>query len=423
MFKRTNYLSKIENAFETVPIVVLIGARQVGKTSIMKSIEFSKQTIFLNGQDIEIAVLFDKLSTIESYLKVYLNEELDGFLLLDEFQYIDGISTILKLLTDNNKKLQILCSGSSSLNILQKVEESLAGRVRIIEVLSLSFEEYLQFSDPSLHKLYLSFDENTETSSLTASIEKKFAEFLVYGGLPRAALVNSYQEKIEILNDIYQTYLLKDIRNYIANEQVVGFNKLTQLLALQTGNLVNVNKLSKESGLSYKICENFLFLLEQMYIIKMVAPFQGNQRKAITKMQKIYFCDVGLRNRLSNNFNSISIRSDNGAIFENFVFLELCKIKNNSTQIQFFRTADGTEVDFIYSNLRSLTAIECKYKIFQKPVRFLALENFSLQNNVQDKYVINQNLNVKVGGTHFLQGFLTGKLKDILNGKCNNEKS
>jgi predicted AAA+ superfamily ATPase len=417
MLKRIDYLEKIENGFQIVPIVVLIGARQVGKTSIMQSMEFQKKTLFLSGQDIEIAALFDKLSTIESYLKVYLNEQLDGYLLIDEFQYIDGISTILKLLTDKNKQLKILCSGSSSLDILQKIEESLAGRVRVIEIFSLSFEEYLQFSDQNLYQLYQSFDENTASSALTTLVEQKFAEFLIFGGFPRATLVNSYQEKIEILNDIYQTYLLKDVRNYIANEQVVGFNKLIQLLALQIGNLVNINKLSKESGLTYRTCENYLFLLEQMYIIKMIAPFQGNQRKSITKMQKIYFCDTGLRNRLCNNFNSITIRDDNGAIFENIIFLELSKIKKNSTQIQFFRTTDGTEVDFIYNNLRSLKAMECKYKIFQKPAKLMALENFCLQNNIQEKYVINKNLNTKSNGTHFMQGFLVEKLNEKLNKK------
>jgi predicted AAA+ superfamily ATPase len=414
MIKRTAYLSKIENAFQTVPIVVLIGARQVGKTSIMQSLNFPNKMLFLNGQDIEIAALFNKLSTIENYLKVYLNESLEGYLLIDEFQYIDGISVIIKLLTDKHKQLKILCSGSSSLDILQKVEESLAGRVRIVEVSPLSFGEYLQFSDPSLFQLYLSFDENTPSSALTASIEQKFEEYLIFGGLPRAALVKSYADKIEILNDIYQTYLLKDIRNYIENEQVVGFNKLIQLLALQIGNLVNINKLSKESGLSYKICENFLFLLEQMYIIKMVSPFQGNQRKAISKMQKVYFYDVGLRNRLANSFNSMSLRNDNGAIFENVAFLELCKIKNNSTQIYFFRTADGTEVDFVINNLFSFKAIECKYKIFQKPARLKALENFCAQNNIHEKYVINQNLNTKNTETRFIQGFLIEKLKDVL---------
>ena len=104
MYKRKKYLSKIENAFQNVPIVILIGARQVGKTSIMQSMEFSKKILFLNGQDIEIAALFDKLSTIENYLKVYLNDVLDGYLLIDEFQYIDGISTIIKLLSDKHKQ-------------------------------------------------------------------------------------------------------------------------------------------------------------------------------------------------------------------------------------------------------------------------------------------------------------------------------
>jgi predicted AAA+ superfamily ATPase len=187
------------------------------------------------------------------------------------------------------------------------------------------------------------------------------------------------------------------------------------LLALQTGNLTNINKLCRESGLTYKTCENFLFLLEQMYIIKMVSPFQGNHRKAITKMQKVFFCDTGLRNRLANNFNSITLRNDCGAIFENTVFLELWKMKTNSAQIQFFRTADGTEIDFLYNNLYSLIAIECKYKFFQKPIQIKALEFFCAQNNIQEKFIINQNLNNTETETHFLQGFLVGKLKEILS--------
>jgi predicted AAA+ superfamily ATPase len=148
-----------------------------------------------------------------------------------------------------------------------------------------------------------------------------------------------------------------------------------------------------------------------MYIIKLVSPFEGNQRKAITKMQKFYFCDTGLRNRLANNFNVITLRSDNGAIFENVVFLELCKIKSNSTQIKFFRTADGTEVDFIYNNLFSLKAIECKYKTFQKPARLSGMDFFCEQNEIMEKFVINQNFNIKTESAYFLQGFLTNKLK------------
>ena len=155
MIRREKYEKKITDAFKLLPIAVLIGARQVGKTSIMKMYptECFRNTLFLNGQDAEVAERFQKLSTIEQYLRVYLNEDMDGMLMIDEFQFISGISTMLKLLTDKHERLKILCSGSSSLDILRNVEESLAGRVRVIEVLSLSFSEYLLFRDEKLFRL------------------------------------------------------------------------------------------------------------------------------------------------------------------------------------------------------------------------------------------------------------------------------
>ena len=276
MLIRDTYLKKIVAGFKIVQIVVLIGARQVGKTSIMKSCKWDKKNLFLNGQDPEIAELFQRLSDIEQYLRVYLDEKLDGYLLLDEFQYINGISTMLKLLTDKHPQLKILCSGSSSLDILQQIEESLAGRVRTIELLSLSFDEYLLFKDVNLYKLYQSFGSDTETSALTASIEEALSEYLLYGGLPRTALTFHPDEKIEILVDIYKTYLLRDVRSYVSNQDFVGFNKLLRLLASQIGNLVNINEISRETGLTYKKCEEYLFLLEQMYIIKMIEPYFSN---------------------------------------------------------------------------------------------------------------------------------------------------
>jgi uncharacterized protein len=146
MIERKFYLDKISSGFTVVPIVLLIGARQVGKTSLMRMFKYEGSSLFLNGQDPEISGLFQKLSQIEDYLKAYLNPDLAGLLLIDEFQFIPGISTMLKLLTDKNEGMKILCSGSSSLDIHQTVEESLAGRLRVIEVLSLSFEEYLKFT-------------------------------------------------------------------------------------------------------------------------------------------------------------------------------------------------------------------------------------------------------------------------------------
>jgi predicted AAA+ superfamily ATPase len=411
MIKREKYLEKISNGFGSVPIVVLIGARQVGKTSLMNDYCSEGMSLTLNGQNAETAALFQKFSIVEQYLKTYLNSELDGLLLIDEFQYIDGVSVMLKLLTDKYPQLKILCSGSSSLDILQKVEESLAGRVRVIEVFSLSFEEYLLFNDEKLAQLFAALDLTAESTALTSQIELYYAEYLIYGGMPRAALTHNRDEKAEILNDIYQTYLLKDVRNYIRNEETVGFNKILRILSSQTGNLLNVNELSRESGITYKQCEEYLYLLEQMYIIKLVEPYFVNRRKVISKMKKIYFCDMGLRNIIERNFNEIAFRPDNGAVFENAVMLELLRNRQAGGELQFFRTADGTEVDFVLTGLTDKTAIECKCKTFTKPVNLQGLNIFCNEENITKRFVVNNNLNVVHNGTHFLPGFLAGKIK------------
>ena len=411
MILRTKYLDKIKAGFALQPIVVLIGARQVGKTSLMKIFQIEGKSLFLNGQDPEVSDVFSKMSVAEQYLKVYLNSELKGYILLDEFQFIPNVSTMLKLLTDKYPDLRILCSGSSSLDILAKIEESLAGRVRTIEVLSLSFEEYLLFKDVNLSKLYESFDENTEESPLSFRILSVWEEYLQYGGLPRAALTENEEEKITLLDNIYKTYLLKDVRAYIANEHFIGFNKLLRLLAVQIGNLVNINELSRETALPYKKCEEYLALLEQMYIIKLVEPFYTNKRKVITKMKKVYFCDLGLRNIIYASFNEMAFRTDNGAIFENYVLLELWRKQKVGSIINFYRTVDGAEVDFVINNLIKCTAWECKYKQLDKSISIPSLTSFSNIENISCSYIVNRNLNKKKDMTHLIPGYLIGKVQ------------
>ena len=410
MIKRIKYLERIKDAFKSVSIVTLIGARQVGKTSIMQMYRFSGNTLSINGQDPDIAALFSRFSDIEIYLKANLDSNLEGLVFLDEFQFIEGISSSLKLLTDTHPNLKFLCSGSSSLDILQQVKESLAGRVRVIEVLSLSFSEYLLFTNKKLYDTWDLVDENVKHSALTLPFQKALDEYLLFGGFPRAALSKKHEEKIEILNDIYTTYLLKDVKSYIANSDFIGFNKLLRLLAGQIGNLINVNELSTNCGLKYRKTEEYLDLLEQMYIIKRLEPYQNNTRKAITKMKKVFFTDIGLRNIVEKNFNEIDFRSDRGALFENYVLLELWRKKRAACQVNFYRTNNGTEVDFVISDLYDKKAIECKYKEYSKPVSIKALDIFAQDENISTKLIINKNLNVDFKGSHFIQGYLVGKI-------------
>jgi len=410
MIQRPFYLEKIDKGFQVVPIVILIGARQVGKTSLMKMYDFEGSRLFLNGQDPEVAAIFEQLSHLETYLKVYLNESLDGLLLIDEFQYIPGISTMLKLLTDKHEQLKVLCSGSSSLDILQKVEESLAGRVRMTEVFSLSFSEYLLFNDEKLFALYRATGIDEPAPAQVHAFELLFDEYLIYGGLPRAALTKNPGQKLAILDDIYKTYLLRDVRAYIKNEHTTGFNKLLKLLALQTGNLLNVNELSREAGLNYRACVDYVELLQQMYIIKLVEPYNTNKRTTITKMKKVFFCDMGIRNIINSDFAPIHYRTDSGAVFENHVFLELLRNLNPGGEIRFYRTRDGAEVDFVVNQLFGQLAVECKYKTLHNPSHSKALTVFSEMEQIHNRLIVNKNLNTTDRNVKFIQGYLAGKI-------------
>ncbi len=409
LIPRDIYLTKISNALKFVPIIVLIGARQVGKSSILKMIA-TKGSIIFDGQDIEHSELFQQYSTIENYLKINLNSEISGTIFIDEFQYIFNISVILKLLVDRNPDLKIIVSGSSSLDIKQKVEESLAGRVRIIEVFSLSFHEYLLFKDKSLYLLYSRYSQNTKISIINKRILSLFDEFLIFGGLPRAALADRAADKIGILDDIYKTYLLKDVRSYIRGEDFIAFNKLLKLLSTQIGNMLNVHKLSDTINLPYARCEEYLDILQQMYIIRLLPPFVSNKRREITKMKKVFFLETGLRNIIYNSFSDMEYRVDNGALFENYVYLELLKKSDKSYDFHYYRTKDGAEIDFIVNNHYSIIPIEVKFKSYNNPKRIRSLTGFCERENISLSYVVNKDLSYNYEETFYVPGSLTGLL-------------
>lgn len=410
MIKRQEYLDKINNGFKYNPIVVLLGARQVGKTTLMKLYSQNNPAFWLIGENPETAQLFEKLSVIERFLKLNMNNELQGLLVIDEFQYIKGISIMLKLLADKYADLSILCSGSSSLDIMQEVEESLAGRVRIISVYSLSFAEYVKFYDDNLYAKFTDLNLNDNIPLFLPEIQLLLNEYLIYGGLPKIAKATKANDKEELLNDIFQTYLLKDVRQYVRNQDFVSFNKLLKILSSQIGNMLNINELSNTLQLSYKACEEYIYILEQMFIIHLVDPFTTNKRHEITKMKKIYFCDLGLRNIIYNSFNDIDIRVDNGQLFENYAYLELIKYIGN-IHVNYYRTKDKTEIDFILTDRKgNCIPVEVKYKNFEKPKKIRALTEFAKNNENNISYIINRNNQETIGNQKYVQAFFVSQI-------------
>ena len=171
-----------------------------------------------------------------------------------------------------------------------------------------------------------------------------------------------------------------------------------------------MNDLSRESGLPYARCEEYLYLLQKMYIIKLVEPYFTNKRKVIGKMNKVYFCDLGLRNIIYNSFNEITFRTDNGALFENYILLELWRNRLASDTIYFYRTQSGTEVDFVLDGALKKWAVECKFKRLQKPVSIPSLTNFADEEQIVSRYIANINLDVEYKGTRLIPGIFADRI-------------
>ncbi len=179
---------------------------------------------------------------------------------------------------------------------------------------------------------------------------------------------------------------------------------------MQIGNLVNINELSKECKLSYKKCEEYVYLLQQMYIIRMIEPYHSNKRKSITKMNKIFFYDLGLRNIIYNSFNEPEYRVDNGSLFENYVFLELWRKRRAAGTVQFFRTQSGSEVDFVTIQESEKKAIECKFKKMEKAVSIPGLSNFANEEGIIKRYVVNLNLNIENDEIQYVSGIVVDRI-------------
>jgi len=410
LINRDKYLKAIEKSMHQVPITVLIGARQVGKTSLLRSYKTGMPNIYLDGQHPDVQNLFSDINALIEFLRININESLSGLLVIDEFQMINKVSSTLKILVDTFPELKVLCSGSSSLDIIQKVEESMAGRVRMLYIYSLSFSENILFKDKKLFTEYEKYNIETDTKVISGPVKQTLNEQLLYGGMPRVCLTKKPEDKIQILDDIYKTYLLRDVKSYVRNNDSVGFNKLLSILAIQTGNLININELSRTTGLTYNKCEEYIYLLEQMYIIKLISPYETNAKKSIKKMKKVYFLDLGIRNIIMQNFNPPDLRTDSGALFENLVFLEILKSTKNYYTINFFRTRDGAEVDFIINDMREKISIEVKNTDLKSPVFIKSLNNFNDKNNISHSYVINLNLNSKRDNIKYLPVYLTEKI-------------
>ncbi len=364
-------LHKITARIDDKRFVIIVGARQTGKTTILKQIgsflaDRNDTYFFLTLEDITV---LSKLNEHPENIFGYISKPTDNehvYVLIDEIQYLENPTNFLKLLYDKfAENLKIIATGSSAFYIDTKFKDSLAGRKQLFEIRTLTFDEFLYFKTGRT-------DLNTELqrirlNSIFLSLHRVqlsvyFDEYLTYGGYPAVVLADTHEMKIEILTELMNSYIKRDISE--ANIQNPDkFYRLLKILAEQTGNLLNVNELATTLGVSTTSINNYLYVLQKCFHIDLLKPFYKNLRKELTKMPKVYFGDLGLRNILLNLFQQPENRIDRGELLENYLFLRLCE-QFGADNLRFWRTATGNEVDFVVvQNSESGFAVESKFSM------------------------------------------------------------
>ena len=362
LFKRL-IVDEIEHYLNTNDIIIIHGARQVGKTSILmylqnRLISRSEQTKYFDLEDSRMINLLDRgVDEFIQYLteqginrEILEKEDKKLFILIDEIQYLENPSSFLKLLADHHHYLKVIVSGSSSFEMKSKFKDSLVGRTVNFEVFPLSFKEILTFKEvPFTYSKEYTQEKTTELKSL-------FYEYLLYGGYPKIVLSPEVSIKEKYLQQIVDTYIRKDIRDLASIKNVDKFNRLLEVLSAQSGNLLNLTEISNTCSLARETVENYLFLLEQTYIIRLVRPFSRNIRSEITKTPKVFFYDTGLMQMLWLKRLQQEVM---GSVFETGIYSELVKIYGTS-QINFWRTQEKKEIDFIVRLPTAAIPIEAK---------------------------------------------------------------
>jgi predicted AAA+ superfamily ATPase len=400
-------------------ILVIIGPRQAGKTSLLhllselllKEGKVTEERIYyFDLEDINLLSFFNASSPAEIAAQFGKSTK-KIFLFIDEIQYLKNPSNFLKIVHDHFPHLKLIVSGSSTLEIKKKFKESLAGRKKIFILRTLNFSEFLRFKNSSLIKIKSRL--NWKEMASTSSLQKKnfldiFEEFVVFGSYPKVALEQNRDKKIDELSEIYNSYLRKDIKDFGAVENIEAFNKLVSLLAFQIGQLVNLEELTLNLRLSRKTVERYVFLLENTFAVRFIRPYFSNKRKELSKMPKVYFEDTGLRNIATRNFDSLSLRADSGPLFENAIFGTLMKNLKVLEELKFWRTQAGAEVDLIIEG-KKLLPVEVKYRSFKQPQIPLGLKNFIQTYNLSEALVINRDfhkkINFKGAQVYFIPGF------------------
>lgn len=384
----------IKDHLQDKEITLITGPRQAGKTTLMKQLEEGlrakgEKTLFLDLDKDRDRPFFASQDSLIQRIQYEIGKE-KGFIFIDEIQRKENAGLFLKGIYDMQLPHKFIVSGSGSLELKEKIHESLAGRKRAFELPTLSFEEFVAFKTDYN---YTNPDGTLrEPATFFAIYGKKtlfyLEEYLNFGGYPRVVLETEISKKQVAIDEIYRSYLEKDISVLLNIRKTESLTQLVRILAFQAGNLINISELSNTLGLAMQTVKDYLWYLEKTFIVERISPYFKNIRKEITKSQTYYFVDLGLKNYAANQFGN-ALGATVGFLFENFVYGVLKEgIYLSPTTIHFWRSKDKAEVDFVIDTVLEIIPVEVKYTNLKKPELGRSFKSFLTKYKPRKAYVV-----------------------------------
>lgn len=401
MIKR-KLLKELQAHLSKKEITMITGPRQAGKTTLMlrladELVKNGERTLYLNTDFEEEKQYFSSHLKLLSKIELEIGKEA-GYVFIDEVQRIENAGLFLKGLYDRNLPYKLIISGSGSIELKEKIHESLAGRKQIFELGTVSFEEFVDYKTDYRYEGDLGRFLELESEKAAILLEN----YLSFGGYPRVVLEDEVIEKRKVIDEIYQSYINRDIAALLRVLKLDSYSQLIRVLSAQAGNIVNHNELSKTLGVSLPTISNYLWYTEKTYILRKLTPYFSNKRKEIVKSPIYYFVDSGFRNYAAGMFGQLNLLTDYGFLFESLVLNIINEqIRFTGATVHFWRSKDGAEVNFVIDYKRKLLPIEAKYRKMKKPEYSRSLLSFIKSYSPQEAVVVNLTLDgvSQVGNT------------------------
>ena len=343
--------------------IIIVGARQVGKTTLIKEILKGKEYLFFDADDPANRRLLSSPTTEQ--IRTFLGDYRTVF--VDEAQRIEGIGLTLKIITDQFPDVQLFVSGSSSFDLGNKLNEPLTGRKWEYELFPISWEEFEK------REGYIKAEQQVENR-------------LLYGMYPE--VLNNKGKEREVLKNLVSSYLYRDILAFSEIRKPEILDNLLLALALQVGSEVNYNELAQTIGVNKITIQKYIDILEKGYIIFRLNSFSRNLRNEIKRNRKIYFYDNGIRNMIIGNFNQLDLRTDIGALWENFLISERKKeniYKDTFARMYFWRTKQQQEIDFVEEKDGKIYGFEFKWKAKKVKLPVTFIKTYKAETRIIDR--------------------------------------